>query len=196
MAPRVLSPSALAASAGRLPAWARVTAPRLRHIERVAALMDRWASALGLAGEERARWRAAAWLHDALRDADEAELRTILCEEGADLPAPVLHGPAAALKLAAEGETDASLLRAVRYHTVGHRDLDDLGRALYLADFLEPGRDFAAEWRGALRERMPADRDAVLREVLEARVGHLERRGRPVRPETLEFRHAVSTGSG
>lgn len=158
--------------------------------------MDVWATELGLPVGERARWRAAAWLHDALRDADEAELREILGGEYAELPPALLHGPAAARKLAAEGENDTALLLAVRYHTLGHRDLDDLGRALYLADFLEPGRDFAVEWRGVLRERMPEERQAVLREVVNARVAHLERRGLPVRPETVGFHHAVSSGSG
>lgn len=196
MALPILSPLVVAASEGRLPAWARVTPPRLRHIDRVAALMNRWAAALDLPDEERARWSAAAWLHDVLRDADEAELREILGGEFTDFPTPLLHGPAAARKLAADGVSDAPLLLAVRYHTLGHRDLDDMGRALYLADFLEPGRDFAVEWRGELRERMPAERVAVLREVVDARLEHLERRGLSARPETVGFHQAVSAGSG
>lgn len=153
--------------------------------------MDGWATTLELPGKERARWRAAAWLHDALRDADEAELRGILAGEHADLPLPLLHGPAAACILESEGEGDAGLLLAIRYHTLGHPDLDEAGRALYLADFLEPGRDFEKVWRTSLSARMPVERDAVLREVLEARVDRLVRLGRPVRSETMDFLAAV-----
>lgn len=179
------------AAAGVLPPWARVGAARRAHIERVAALMDGWARTLALPDEERARWRAAAWLHDALRDAEEPELRAILAGEGADLALPLLHGPAAACILESEGESDLWLLLAIRYHTVGHPDLDAAGRALYLADFLEPGRDFEVAWRRSLAERMPDEMDAVLREVVEARVERLVRLGRPIRPETLGFLAAV-----
>lgn len=196
MALQLLSPAVRAARSGQLPSWAQVSPPRLSHIERVAALMEAWAATLDLPAEERDRWRAAAWLHDALRDADEPFLREILEGEYADLPVPLLHGPAAARKLEAEGESDASLLLAVRYHTLGHRDLDELGRALYLADFLEPGRDFAVRWREILRERMPHDRAAVLREVVEARVGNLLRRGISARPETEGFHERVTRASG
>lgn len=196
MALQLLSPAVRAARSGQLPSWAQVSPPRLSHIERVAALMEAWAATLDLPAEERDRWRAAAWLHDALRDADEPFLREILEGEYADLPVPLLHGPAAARKLEAEGESDASLLLAVRYHTLGHRDLDELGRALYLADFLEPGRDFAVRWREILRERMPHDRAAVLREVVEARVGNLLRRGISAWPETEGFHERVTRASG
>ena len=91
------------------------------------------------------------------------------------------------MRLRAEGFKDEGVLRAVAYHTVGHPDLDAAGRALYLADFLEPGRDFSIEWRASLRERMPADLDAVLVEVLGSRLAHLIEARRPIRPETAAF---------
>ena len=72
----------------------------------------------------------------------------------------------------------------MRYHTVGHPDLDRLGRALYLADFLEPGRRYEPEWTAALRDRMPHDLDGVMREVVEARVRHVTESGSILHPET------------
>jgi 2-amino-4-hydroxy-6-hydroxymethyldihydropteridine diphosphokinase len=174
-----------AAARGELPAWARVTSRRRAHIERVAALLDDWAERLGLQPPERTRWVAAAWLHDALRDAPEEELRADLGDEISDLPSPLLHGPAAARRL--EGMADESLLDAIRYHTVGHPRLDRLGRALYLADFLEPGRSFDVGWRAGLAARMPEELDDVLIEVLGARIQHLVEARRPIRPETAAF---------
>jgi HD superfamily phosphohydrolase YqeK len=187
------SPLLRAAARGELPGWARMGPSRREHVARVVALLDEWARSLGLPEDERIRWRAAGWLHDALREAPAEELIPAVPPGLRDLPPLLLHGPAAAERIAAEaGE---SVANAVRYHTVGHPALDTLGKALFLADFLEPGRDFSREWRAELRERMPADLDAVLREVLGARIRHLLDERRPIRPETAAFWSSL-VGSG
>jgi HD superfamily phosphohydrolase YqeK len=184
-----------AARAGRLPEWAAAGPERQAHIARVAALMDEWAAALRVSDAERERWRAAAWLHDALRDAPADALRATLEPPFDDLPDAVLHGPAAARRLEHDGAADAELLDAVRFHTIGHPGLGRAGRMLYLADFLEPGRDFAAAWRSALRARMPNDADAVLRDVLRARIEHLLRKDKPVRAETVAFWNSMAAAA-
>ena len=56
-----------------LPEWAVATPERRAHIERVAALLSTWATALRVPAAERARWLRAACLHDALRDAPAAD---------------------------------------------------------------------------------------------------------------------------
>ena len=184
-------PLVAAAAEGRLPAWAHATDARRSHIERVAALMEEWARALGLPDADVGRWRAAGVLHDALRDADPEELRGELPPELRDVAPSLVHGPAAAARLQAAGVRDEPLLEAVRWHTLGHARLDRLGRALYLADFLEPGRDFSVEWRASLRRRVPWELDEVLLEVLAARLRHLADGRRSIRPETLSFWNAV-----
>lgn len=156
-----------------LPAWAQVTAARRGHIERVAALLGQWADARRVPAAERERWLRAAWLHDALRDAP--------------LEDAMAHGPAAADRAARDGERDRGVLDAVRYHTVGYAGWDDAGRMLYLADFLEPGRDFDPDGRRALAARVPADRDAVLREVARRRIEWVLRSGWALTPETAAF---------
>lgn len=187
-----LAPVVQAAAQGVFPPWSRVSEARREHIARVVALMDRWADQLSLDAVDRARWVATGWLHDALRDASEAELREILGQTYADFPPPLLHGPAAAHLL--EVEADEAMLQAIRYHTLGHPDLDQLGHALYLADFLEPGRTFATEWRADLRRRMPGEMDEVLIEVVSARLRHLMDARRPLRPETAAFWSALVGG--
>jgi HD superfamily phosphohydrolase YqeK len=179
----------LRAARGELPDWSRVSAPRLAHMGRVATLLGEWAGVLALPETERVRWLAVGWLHDVLREEDPANLRGELPDFFRDLPPPVLHGPAAAERL--RGELDEAALEAIRYHTIGHPSLDRLGRALYLADFLEPGRDFLVEWRAELRAHMPHEMDAVLVEVLASRLRHLVEGRRPIRPETAAFWSAV-----
>lgn len=180
-----------AAAEGELPEWARAGEHRRAHVRRVSELMGRWADDLGLGSNERARWRAAGLLHDALRDADPELLRMVVPEDMAALPAKLLHGPAAAERLRREGVDDDLFLRAIAYHTLGHPAFDRLGRALYLADYLEPGRDGMPDGTDALRARCPEDMEDVIRDVASRRIGRLLESKKPLRPETVAFWNGV-----
>lgn len=182
-----MHPVIAAAAEYQPPAWARATPERVDHMRRVAEVMEGWAGALGLADGELRRWTAAAMLHDALRDAEPETLRPLVAPELRALPGGMLHGPATAARLREEGVDDAPLLTAVAWHTLGHPDFDRLGRALYLADFLEPGRKHAAGRRAALRERVPREMGAVLREVTADRIGRTLAGGHPLRAPTVAF---------
>ena len=154
---------------------------------RVSALLAEWGEALDLDSDDRIRWRSLGYLHDALRDEDPNELRDRLPPSLRALPGPLLHGPAAAERLRVDGVLDGELLNAVAFHTVGDSSFRALGRALYAADFLEPGRDFLVEWREGLRARMPQELNDVVFEIVQARVGNLVGRGAEVLPRTLGF---------
>ncbi len=161
---------------------------------RVSDLLGSWADTLGLPEEDGVRWRAAGYLHDALREETPDTLRRLVPPALATLPPPLLHGPAAAERLRVEGVMDGEFLRAVAWHTAGDPLFGLLGRALYAADFLEPGRTFAQEWRASLRERMPAEIDAVVLEIARARIEHLLDAGRAVLPRTMAFWNALAQG--
>ncbi len=172
-----------------LPPWAVVTSKRADHVCRVVALLEEWARVGGVRKLVRDRWVRAGWLHDALRDADEATLRELL--PGVDDAMPFLHGQAAAVMARREGENDESVLDAVRWHTMGCADWDDTGRALYAADFLEPGRKFLVEERAALASRWPEDPVGTLREIVRLREQHQADKGRISHPISVTFRLAV-----
>ena len=156
-----------------LPSWAVASPERRAHVERVAVLIDQWAAALQVPDGERRRWAKAAWLHDALRDAPAAD--------------ELAHGPASADRAAREGESDSGVLDAVRYHSLGHARWDDVGRMLYLGDYLEPGRKFDRDGRAALAARVPVERDAVLIEVARLRIAWTVQSHWTLAPETVEF---------
>ena len=187
-------PVVIAAARGDLPSWAKVSRKRRRHIERVVALLDEWAVEAGLSEEERLRWLAAGWLHDSLKDAPEGDLLDIVEPSLRRLPPPVLHGPAAAELLRRDGVEDEALLRAVAYHTLGHPDLDEVGFALYAADYLEPGRGMRRRWRAKLRDRMPGELERVVRKILRSRVVFLLEKGRPIHTETVAFWNRMAKG--
>ena len=169
-----------------LPAWAVVTPRRAGHIAGVVELVERWARGMGVDPAEAGRWRRAALLHDALRDAPVE----ILGRHG---PAPpgwprsVWHGPAAAAAAAAHGESDRGVLEAVRFHSLGHAGWDAVGRMLYLADALEPGRRHERARLDALAARATGETDAVLREVTAMKLGWLLRDGGAIAGETWDF---------
>ena len=185
-----------AAQAGHrptLPAWAVVSPERRAHVERVAAMAAAWAEAMGAPDSERHRWLKAVWLHDALRDESEARL----AELAPSTPGPpeLRHGPAAAARAKAEGETDRGILDAVRYHSLGLAEWDMVGRVLYCADYLEPGRPFEQAERADLAARFPADAARVLREVARRRLDHLIQSGWPLPEPTVRFWNSLVTPS-
>jgi 2-amino-4-hydroxy-6-hydroxymethyldihydropteridine diphosphokinase len=147
--------------------------------------MEEWAQALRLEQSEIVRWRRTGLLHDCLRDAPPDQLRSEVPAQFRDLSNAVLHGPAAAERLA--GSIDPEMADAIRYHTLGFAGWERLGCALYLADYLEPGRRWDPEGRAALRARVPVEFDIVLREVVAERLGRLISQGKPVRAESVAF---------
>jgi len=172
-----------------LPAWAVVGEKRRAHIERVVALLDRWSAAMRVDARERAAWLDAGWWHDALRDADEATLRSLTADR--ERPLGMLHGPAAALRLEAEGEQRGEVLEAIRWHTIGSTAWARTGRALYMADFLEPGRQFMQADRAFLADRVPEAFDAVFRQVVRLRLEWTIREGKSLATETVALWNAV-----
>jgi HD superfamily phosphohydrolase YqeK len=172
-----------------LPEWAVVTPRRRAHIERVALLLDSWASAMAVDEREAVDWHDAARWHDALRDASEEELRALVPD--GRYSTPMLHGPAAAARLEAAGERRPGVLDAVRYHTVGYAGWDRTGRALYMADFLEPGRDWGLADRAFLTAHVPHDFEGVFRQVVRQRLEWALREGNVLYAETVELWNSV-----
>jgi HD superfamily phosphohydrolase YqeK len=177
-----------------LPPWATVSEKRLAHIERVVALMEQWARAMGLSDTDRNRWLRAAWLHDAMRDAPHEELVHWAPESLG--PRWILHGPAAAARARAEGETDEEILNAVRYHSVGHPEFGPAGRALYAADYLDPGRKMHSPELAVLAVRYPIDPGGVLFTVAKHRVAHLIHSGWPILEPTYRFWNRLALADG
>lgn len=177
-------------SSAGLPSWAVVSDWRKAHIERVVALVTDWGSARKTPASELARWCRAAWLHDALRDAPPEELARWTESGGSP---DLQHGPAAASRAKALGETDRGVLDAVRYHSVGLAEWDSVGRVLYCADFLEPGRRFEAERRAGLAARFPSEPDQVLFEVARWRLEHLIASGWTIPEPSYRFWNSLAT---
>lgn len=172
-----------------LPAWANVSPKRLAHITRVTGLLDDWAAQMHLPSQEAQAWHDVGRWHDALRDASETDLRTLTGDQTA--PVNILHGPAAAVLLEREGESRRGVLLAVRWHTVGNAQWDRTGRALFMADFLEPGRQFMQADRAFLSSLLPRDFDGVFRQAVRMRLEWTLREGKALFPESVALWNSV-----
>jgi len=142
-----------------------------------------------LSAADAGAWRDVGRWHDVYRDADEAFLRSLTGD--AERPVGMLHGPAAALTLEHEGESRREVLDAIRWHTVGSTQWRSVGRALYMADFLEPGRMFMQADRTFLADQVPRAFDAVFRQVVRLRLEWTIREGKSLAPETVALWNSV-----
>ena len=81
------------------------------------------------------------------------------------------------------GENEA-VVSAIEHHTTGKADMNLLEKIIYVADYMEPNRDFPGVEN--LRELAYADMDAALKLGLEMTLEHLKRQGAEVSPESRE----------
>ena len=82
------------------------------------------------------------------------------------------------------------IVSAIRSHTTGKAGMNTLEKIIYVADYMEPNRDFPGVAR--LRELAFSDIDAALKLGLEMTLEHLKRQGAEVSPasrEALEWFH-------
>ncbi|MFZ7101854.1 MAG: bis(5'-nucleosyl)-tetraphosphatase (symmetrical) YqeK [Peptococcaceae bacterium] len=88
-------------------------------------------------------------LHDYAKELSAERLLEIakgadLISDEIELQEPqLLHGPVSALLVREElGITDMDILDAIKYHTTGCPDMKLLTKIIYIADYIEPHREF------------------------------------------------------
>lgn len=169
-------------------ARARLSDKRYAHTLRVADTAGRLAAIHGL---DRRRTRLAALLHDAARELPSEEYLRLAEEWGLPVGEPerenpkLLHGPVAATLAREEiGVEDEEVLGAVRVHTVGNPGMGPLALALYVADKIEPARDYPSVKR--LRKLAEKNLYEAAREALQRSRDYNEQRGHPTHPASLE----------
>ena len=81
------------------------------------------------------------------------------------------------------GENEA-VVEAICNHTTGRANMSTLEKIIYVADYMEPCRDFPGVEK--LRELAYSDLDAALKLGLEMTLQHLARQGNEVSPESRE----------
>jgi len=179
-------------------AHSKLSEGRYGHTLRVAETAADLARAHGL-DEDRAR--LSALIHDAARETGPEDFLRLAQEWDLPVGEPegqspkLLHGPVAAELARRElGVEDGEVLEAVRAHTTGKPGMEPLALVLYVADKIEPAREYPSVER--LRKLAREDLHAAATESLRRAIAHNEERGRSVHPssrETLEWLEADRT---
>lgn len=160
---------------------------RYEHTVRVARCADVLAQRHGL---DARRARLAGMLHDLARLyapqrlVAECEARGMAIDAFERANPVVLHARlGAAIAAESFGVNDEQVLSAIEKHTTAAAAMSPLDCAVFLADGLEPARDFperAALWKLAMNDLTEATR-----EVIKSSIRHLARKGLSVAPATI-----------
>ena len=92
-----------------------------------------------------------------------------------------ITGAAVAEKVFGE---DAAVVSAIESHTTGKRNMNTLEKIIYIADYMEPNRNFDGVEK--LRQLAQTDLDEALKMGLEMSIALLREQGRQVCPRSLE----------
>ena len=114
-----------------------------------------------------------------LSDFDRTHTKLLHAVTGAEVAARVF------------GESD-EVVRSIRWHTSGKADMTTLEKIIYVADYMEPNRDFPGVEK--LRRLAETDLDAAMLMGLEMAVEHVRRQGAIVGIHSLEAIEFLTQG--
>jgi len=159
---------------------------RYAHCVRVARMSENLARAHGA---DPAKARIAGMLHDLARLYSAERLLRESAEHDVEIDAyarehpVVLHAPLSSrLAHSLFGVDDAEVLSAISKHTLGAAEMSALDCILYLADGLEPGRDYPE--REALAALAQRDLPEAMRATILSSLRYLTQRHLPIAPQT------------
>lgn len=169
---------------------------RVAHVlgcrDTAVALAERW----GEDGTDAAR---AGMLHDITKALD-GPLQLTLCaaygkllDEFSRKTPKTLHALTGALVAEKLFGENSQVVSAIRWHTTGRAHMTKLEKIIYIADYMEPNRDFPGVEE--LRRLAFSDLDAALKLGLEMTMAHVKRQGNAVSPESREALNWLNGGN-
>lgn len=153
----------------------RLSARRFLHTEGVAASAKKLAEVYGVDPD---RAELAGWIHDCAKELPLTEMQALISEKQIPIDDAVmrsrslLHGLAGSIYAEKYyGISDAEIQSAVFYHTTGRPDMSLMEKIIFLADYIEPSRDFPGV--ELIRELAFTDLTAALIEAYDSTIRHL-----------------------
>lgn len=169
----------------------RLTTNRFEHVLRVEE------TALKLAekhGADKEKASIAALLHDVAKDEPDGEMMDLVISENLDLDllqygSAIWHAPAGVIKAKRDFNIeDEEILDAIRHHTVAAPEMRTVEQVIYIADYIEPGREF----EGIEKARELADdslEEAVKYAIAKTMIDLVERK-RKIYPKAIDSYNA------
>lgn len=165
-------------------------APRFEHTLRVQKLAVKFAQRMGI---DKDRTSIAAILHDYCKFWPKETLASWIrkCELPSDLldyHPDLWHAPVGAEVVARRFQIDdEEILQAIRYHTTGRPNMSQLEKIIFLADLIEPGRQFPGV--DELRSLAAKDFDRAILKALDQTICYLIEKRQKIYPLTLFARN-------
>lgn len=129
-------------------------------------------------------------LHDAAKGLPSSSLISIAAENGVEVDEyemnnpELMHGKIGAAIVSRElGIKDEDILSAIKWHTTGHENMSLLEKIIYLADIIEPGRNFPET--EALRKLAYKDIDEAMLKGLWHVMGFVKEKGLTLHPNSV-----------
>ncbi len=171
----------------------RLSEKRFNHSIGVAETAKAYAEMLGVDPQKA---YLAGLVHDVAKEMPFDEMLDA-CKQGRVMPdseelknKALLHAPAGAAMLESLGIKDEDIKNAVRYHTVGRRGMSILEKIIYLADMLEPSRDYPEV--NILREKVFRDFNEAFADALKFSIIWNMEKGRVVHEGTLHAYNEIT----
>ncbi|MBE3570400.1 MAG: bis(5'-nucleosyl)-tetraphosphatase (symmetrical) YqeK [Bacillales bacterium] len=148
-------------------------------------------------GADKKKAELAAIFHDYAKFRPKEEMKQIIIQQEMDpkllqFHTELWHAPVGAYLTKTEaGIEDEEVLDAIRYHTSGRPNMTVLEKVIYLADYIEPGRQFPGV--DEVREMAERSLDEALIQALKNTIVFLLKKNQPVFPDTLDtYNHLVN----
>ncbi|MEE0511676.1 MAG: bis(5'-nucleosyl)-tetraphosphatase (symmetrical) YqeK [Peptococcaceae bacterium] len=135
-------------------------------------------------------------LHDFCKEYAKEQLVQLAVENSLltsrdDLLMPqILHGPVASYILKREAIIEnEDILQAIRYHTTGHPDMNDLAKIIFIADYIEPGRK--TPHISGLFEIAAIDLDRCVVEIIDRTIQYLLEKHSIIHEDMMKLRNRI-----
>ncbi|URZ87361.1 bis(5'-nucleosyl)-tetraphosphatase (symmetrical) YqeK [Floricoccus penangensis] len=161
-----------------------------KRYEHVLAVEEQAIKLAKIHGVDEYKAGLAGLLHDYAKELPTEDFKRLIIEYGLDRDLlswgnNVLHGMVGIYKIQEDiGLKDEEILHAIKVHTVGCPEMSDLDKVVYVADYIEPHRDFPGVNKA--RKLAKEDLDEAVAYETRGTVKHLIDREIKIYPQTLE----------
>lgn len=146
-------------------------------------------------GVDESRAYLAGLVHDCAKEVPPQDMEGILknkygvsVDSMSKLTPKILHGVLGACEAQSKfGIYDPEILDAVKYHTTGKGNMSMLAKIIYIADYIEPNRDF--DGVNELRRLAYKDIDEAIIKGIDDTIRDLIERGLLLHPDTIHARN-------
>lgn len=170
-----LSPKRFAHSVGVMETAALIAGRHGQDVDKAAIA--------GLIHDCAREWKGPALLEGAMRYGIPVDALT-------QVQPVLLHGAIGARLAIEDYEVhDSDILNAITYHTTGRADMSQLEKIIFLADYIEPSRNFPGV--EAVRNETMLDLDRAMQMALDKTLHHVMKKGMLMHLDTVKARNDI-----